>query len=130
MKVEWFKLSNLGNVVQNHSGIVVILILILAALVMYSRHRGRLWERRVKILSPDIRKKERASQKTAWKDMNAKRRQRWNAERDKRIIMDEDDVDENEDAEFRIFKRKTKKGAPTFRPEDLDDDQPMDDIEL
>ncbi len=130
VNIEWFKLGNIGNMVQNNSSIVVIVILALAGLVMYSRYRGRLWNRRVKLLSPDIRKKERASQKTAWKEMDAKRRQRWKVEREKKVIEEEDDVDEIEDAEFRIFKRKNKKGAPTFRPEELDDDQPMDDIEL
>jgi hypothetical protein len=129
-KVAFFSLDNMKNIVSNLWGFIAVIVIILIAWAIYLRRKSHVWDRRIQKLPPEIKSKDRGTQKDAWKKAREKKMDKWKEERKNRVIRDEIDEDEVEDEEFRLFKRKKKKMAPTITESDLFDEEPMDDIEL
>jgi hypothetical protein len=130
-KEDWYELENLGKVFRNNLAIVVLIVLIFVSLIMYGRHRKRTWSRRFKDLPSDLRKKDRSSRKDAWKELESRRKKARDRQRLSRVI-EKNEVEEiaEDDGEFRIFKKKKKRPVQNVDPEDLLDDEGIDDIEL
>jgi len=127
-KTAWFKFSNIGAMVSNNIPVLALIIIMLAAVAMYGRHRGRVWDRRIRRLPPEVARKQRGEAKRYWKEMRKKKREEWKKERKKRIIEDDEIDEEMEEEEFRIFKRKVKKAGGRISTKDLleEDDLDMD----
>lgn len=130
VKKDWFELSNMGNLVSNNLGLVVLLVLFIAALLMYGRSRRRAWKRRFDQLPGEFRGKDKGSKKDAWKEIEKRRRERRNRERLSRVIETGSVEVEEDEGEFRIFKRKTRKPQQKIDPDELISDEEMDEIEL
>lgn len=131
-KKAFFSLNNLGNIVSNLWGFIVFIIIVIVAWSIYLRRKSRIWQIRFRKLPPEIRAKDKAARKEAWKKAHDKKKDRWKEERKKRILKDEIDQDELEDEEFRLFKKKKKRTGPSqmIDSDPFEDDGELEDMEL
>ena len=107
---------------------IVLIVIIIVALVLYSRHRKKVWKRRFRTLDPSTASLSKHKKKKLWKKTKKERRRANKAQ--KRQAREIEAVKHEEDG-FSIFKKKERKGP---RPEKVTatkiDDSVFDDIEF
>ncbi len=106
---------------------IIFIIIVIAAIVLYSKHRKNKWKRRFKTLDPSSASLSRHKKKKLWKRMKNNRRR---ANKVHRMQTKEREEKEHEDDGFSIFKKKRRVPMPG-KPSVADiDDSVFDDIEF
>lgn len=106
-KDNWFSLNNIQNILKANSSVIIFLILAFASLMIYSRHRSKVWNRRFEKLPQHIRSESRKSQKKYWKSKRNEKLEQWRESRKEQIIKI--DYDDEDDEEFQIYRKKVEK---------------------
>ncbi len=115
------------NILKGNLNWIIFIIIIIVAIVLYSKHRKKVWKRRFKTLDPSSASLSKHKKKKMWKRMKKDRRR---ATKVHKMEEKERDEKEHEEDGFSIFKKKKRRPMPEKPAATAIDDSVFDDIEF